>query len=246
MEEITLDIVYRMEKENFWHCARRSILEKMIRAFVKGAENDILDVGCGVGADYPLLSQFGSVDNVDCDKKALQYFSNNNPNATVYQGSLPDQLPEVVRLKKYNLIALFDVLEHIQDDVRALIILKSLLKDGGHILLTVPACPFLYRKWDRMSNHWRRYMRSNLKSVIQEAGLSVKFLSYFNFFLFPANVLVCLKEKMSDTYIHEIPNRFINSVCRRIFELEKHFLPRISFPIGMSLIAVISLRNKNS
>ncbi|MDR0406948.1 MAG: class I SAM-dependent methyltransferase [Holosporales bacterium] len=204
----------------------------------------ILDIGCGTGINYPQLSQFGTVDNIDCDDKAIQYFSIKNPNIPIFKGSLPNQLPEAIQQKKYDLIVMLDILEHIQDDIGGLITLHSLLSDSGKMLITVPACQFLYGKFDSLNHHYRRYSKSSLEETIRKAGFSVSYLSYFNFFLFPLAALVRLKEKYSAHYSFEksnaVPCSLVNLLCRWVFGMERYFLPRFSFPIGLSLIAVIT------
>src|SRR5262249_54945078 len=86
----------------------------------------------------------------------------------------------------YDLVTLFDVLEHLDDDSEALGKAKSLLGDGGKLVVTVPAHRFLWSPHDVINQHRRRYRRSELRLRVREAGLRLDRMTYFNSYLFPA------------------------------------------------------------
>jgi SAM-dependent methyltransferase len=84
---------------------------------------------------------------------------------------------------------LFDVLEHIADDVGALSHIHTLLLPLGRIYLTVPAYNLLYSGEDRMLGHFRRYSANSLKRVLTQAGFFVEYTSYL-FMPLPAPIFV--------------------------------------------------------
>ena len=73
---------------------------------------------------------------------------------------------------------MFDVLEHIEDDVATLRQVYTLLKPGGHMFATVPAFQFLFSADDAEAGHFRRYSLSRLTQACTEAGFTVAFASY--------------------------------------------------------------------
>jgi SAM-dependent methyltransferase len=77
-------------------------------------------------------------------------------------------------------IVCFNVLEHIADDADALSRLRTLLAPGGHLLLLVPAHPFLYAPLDRLLGHERRYTKGDLALLLSETNLVVKELRLVN------------------------------------------------------------------
>ena len=85
----------------------------------------------------------------------------------------------------YDLVAVLDVVEHIEDDVAALAAMKTLLKPGGKILIAVPAHQWLWSAHDVVNHHHRRYSKATLRAAITAAGLKPARLSYFNSLLFP-------------------------------------------------------------
>ncbi len=74
---------------------------------------------------------------------------------------------------------LFDVLEHIQDDLGFLETLGNALRPGGTLILTVPAFNMLWSSEDDHAGHFRRYTVRTLSRVLVEAGFEVEFASPF-------------------------------------------------------------------
>lgn len=66
--------------------------------------------------------------------------------------------------KPFDLIGLFDVLEHLPDDVKALKEIRKALKPGGKLILTVPASMKLWSYVDEVAGHYIRYSSKTLKS----------------------------------------------------------------------------------
>jgi hypothetical protein len=75
---------------------------------------------------------------------------------------------------------MFNVLEHIPDDVGALRAAHTLVRPGGNVVVLVPAFPFAMSRFDRAVGHVRRYTRPTLGKALTEAGLVVRELHYVN------------------------------------------------------------------
>jgi SAM-dependent methyltransferase len=85
-------------------------------------------------------------------------------------------------------VALFDVLEHIEDDVAFLEHIAELLQPHGLIYITVPAHMWLWSGEDERSGHFRRYTAASLRNVCELAQFDVEFDSYF-FSMLPLPIL---------------------------------------------------------
>jgi SAM-dependent methyltransferase len=72
--------------------------------------------------------------------------------------------------QRFDAVCAFEVLEHIEDDVAALVRWTDRLKEGGVLLLSVPANPRLYGGLDVKAGHFRRYTRERLEAALVEAG----------------------------------------------------------------------------
>ena len=76
-------------------------------------------------------------------------------------------------------IGLFDVVEHIEDDVSFLRSMGNLLVAGGKLMLTVPAYPSLWSSEDISAGHFRRHTKKSITDALSLAGLELTFVSYF-------------------------------------------------------------------
>lgn len=93
-----------------------------------------------------------------------------------------------------NFIYTSNVLEHIEDDVDALIQMKRKMLPGALLVIYVPALPVLFSEMDVKVGHYRRYTKKELKRKVRDAGLKVDDC-YYNDFL---GVLAMLSLKLFD------------------------------------------------
>jgi hypothetical protein len=86
-------------------------------------------------------------------------------------------------------VGLFDVLEHIDDDVLFLKSIKVLISKGGYLYLTVPSYDLLWSDEDILAGHFRRYSLKNISRKVESAGYHIEFSSYF-FCLLPVAIFL--------------------------------------------------------
>jgi len=98
---------------------------------------------------------------------------------------------------KYDSILYIDVIEHIENDSAELQVASGLLRQGGHLLIIVPAHQFLFSPFDKMIGHYRRYNKKSLKSALPES-LRIKKLYYLDSVGYFASLInkLFLKQKM--------------------------------------------------
>jgi 2-polyprenyl-3-methyl-5-hydroxy-6-metoxy-1,4-benzoquinol methylase len=75
-------------------------------------------------------------------------------------------------------IGMFDVIEHIEDDVKFLKNVHEYLEEEGNIYITVPAFNFLWSNEDDIAGHYRRYSLSQLEKIITKCGFTIVFSTY--------------------------------------------------------------------
>ncbi len=188
-----------------------------------------------------MLSRFGRLDAIELDASA-RALASRRLGHEVADSALPE-LPGVPD-RTYHLIALLDVLEHVDGDEAALRSIATKLAPGGSILVTVPAYQWMWSAHDEAHHHKRRYSRRGLRSVAEAAGLKVDRIGYFNSLLFPLAAAVRLAgkavgKKESDDKVPPAP---LNRLFQSVFGLERHLVGRVPLPAGVSLFGIFSTR----
>jgi SAM-dependent methyltransferase len=209
-----------------------------------------LDLGCGPGGFLSALSaRCERVIAADFDTQSL---------ASLAERDLPANARGRVQLgcdalpfcdAAFELVCLYDVLEHLDDDLAALREIRRVLAPGGLLALSVPAYPWLFSNNDRVVGHRRRYTRASLRTVLQRAGFKLVRNTHANVLLAPLIIPVVLASKAlealsrkrresSHTNLSWRLPRWVHAVLTRIFSAELLFTARFDAPFGHSLAAL--------
>jgi len=241
MDRIVYDRMAAHDSTHWWYRARRDILADYLTRY-GDLPNDarILEIGCGTGHNLPMLARFGRVEAIEIDP-AARGIASERLGRPVGDAPLP-ALPGVER-GAYDLVAVLDVVEHIEDDVAALAAMKSLLKPGGKILIAVPAHQWMWSAHDTVNHHHRRYSPRTLKAAIAAAGLKQEKLGWMNSLLFPAAVAARLAGKLTgrDDSDDSPPAKPLNAVFEAIFRLERHLVGRVPLTPGLSIVTLATV-----
>jgi SAM-dependent methyltransferase len=243
MERAVFDRMAEQDEVHWWYVARRRILDRLIEREVRLPDNArILEIGCGTGHNFEMLRRFGRLDAIEVDGEARELASRRLGHAVA---SAP--LPELTGVpdRNYHLIALLDVLEHVDEDRAALESIATKLAPEGRILVTVPAYQWLWSAHDVAHHHKRRYSKRGLREVVEAAGLRAERLGHFNSLLFPLAAAVRIGGKLvgrteGDDTMPPVP---LNRLFGAIFSLERHLVGRVPLPAGVSLFALLSPRS---
>jgi SAM-dependent methyltransferase len=238
MDRIVYDRMAAHDSTHWWYRARREILSDYLTRYAAlPRDARILEIGCGTGHNLPMLARFGTVDAIEIDA-AARAIASERLGKPVAAAPLPT-LPGVER-GAYDLIAVLDVVEHIEDDVAALSAMADCLAPGGKILITVPAHPWMWSAHDTVNHHHRRYSKRALDAAIGRAGLTHNGLRWFNSLLFPAAVAARVAGKLTgkDDSDDSPPAKPLNTAFEAIFGLERHLVGRLPLPPGLSIITL--------
>ncbi len=242
MDRIVYDRMAAHDSTHWWYRARREILfDYLTREAALPRDARILEIGCGTGHNLPMLARFGSVEAIEIDPVA-RGIASERLGKPVSAAPLPE-LPGIER-GAYDLIAVLDVVEHIEDDVAALKAMRDCLKPGGKILITVPAHQWMWSAHDVVNHHHRRYSKASLGSAISAAGLGHNGLRYFNSLLFPLAAAARVAGRMTgrDDSDDSPPPKTLNTLFETIFGWERHLVGRMPLPPGVSIVTLAGSR----
>ena len=248
MQQHTYAIMRRVEESHWWYLGRRRI----IRGFVESisplinaaaasrranARPEILDVGCGTGANLEMLSEFGDASGVDVSAEAVA-FCHARGLENVKQ-AVAEALP--FEDGSFELVTSLDVVEHLDDDVAGLKEMRRVLRADGRVLLVVPAFMFLWGVQDDVSNHRRRYTRPELRKAVLEAGFEIERASYWNISFFVPTLLGRILMRATGVRPESEANitpGFLNGMLGMILGSESSLLRHVNLPFGVSIVCV--------
>jgi len=234
MDRGVYDRMREIQRDHWWFAARREIIAAQIERLGLPPSAEVLEVGCGTGGNLEMLSRFGHLRAIEPDEDSRAYAGRNG--IEIQGGLLPDGLPSFETA--FDLIAAFDVIEHVDDDAGSVAALAGLLKPGGSFIATVPANAWMWSRHDELHHHKRRYALAPFRQIFADAGLKVEKATYFNSLLFPliAAVRAAHKAMGREADDDAMPSPAVNAVLRRIFGAEKAILAHADLPFGVSIL----------
>ncbi|MBI2308630.1 MAG: class I SAM-dependent methyltransferase [Rhodocyclales bacterium] len=153
----------------------------------------VLEIGPGLGALACRLAESYDYTGVELDPVSYQILASQL--AALGKGEVLQGSPASLHDRQFDLVCAFEVLEHIADDAGALRDWHRLLRQEGHLLLSVPAHVEKFGPLDELVGHFRRYDRMALETLIANAGFDdIRFFSY-GFLL--GHAIHCISSKIA-------------------------------------------------
>jgi SAM-dependent methyltransferase len=231
-----------LEEKHWWFVGRREIVLKLIKkTFPRRKDIKILEVGCSGGPLLKLLLLQGYSQGVGIDnsKEAIRLCKERG-----FQNVfLMDGVKINFASEQFDVIIASDVLEHIQNDKRAVKGWQRILKKGGFVICFVPALRVLWSKHDEDNKHYRRYTKKDLEYLFKENGYNIIRSSYWNIALFLPilfyRFLMRPRGNKSSASQLRNGNNFVNILLVQLLRIENAFLSiGINYPIGVSVFVV--------
>lgn len=233
----------QVEREHWFYAGKREIVFYWLKKQQRLQAGQLLaDCGAGTGFFAKEASRFCDVIAVDDFDESLAIARRHLGEHAVRKGSctalpLEDGVADSVTA--------LDVIEHVEEDGKAVMEMTRILKPGGTLIITVPAFQALWSDWDVALHHHRRYRRSTLLPLLHRAGLEIIHCNYVNVLAFPAvyairklRALKSSSEEISSERAEEkIPRPFLNRVLKATF-VGPACQSLIPFPFGVGLLAV--------
>lgn len=243
MESSEYEQMYRLEDRHWYFAGKRGLVVSLLGTYLSKLNPLVLDAGCGTGRTLAELALRYDVVGMEPFAGALSFAARRGRTRLV-QGSL-EQAPFVDGA--FDAVTALDVLEHCDDDRKALCEISRILTAEGLLIITVPAFKWLWSAHDEALHHRRRYTKAGLLLLLEQCGFVVSKISYFNFFMFPVVAITRLVGKVlnraalgADT--DSMPSQLLNSSMNSLQRLERTIIGFSGFPFGVSLVCVARKR----
>ena len=191
--ENKLDLIYpknyysNFDKKSFISLLKKKIESILFKKIIikNDLENlNVLDVGGGNGAlldSLKLLNiKLNELDVVDIDKSQKKICISKGYN--FFQTKIEDFKTE----KKYKLIFLVNIIEHVSDPKKILKKMRHLLDNNGVIFIKTPNTDnFFFKKFKKnywggyhCPRHWILFNKDNMENLLNSCGLKVQNFKY--------------------------------------------------------------------
>jgi SAM-dependent methyltransferase len=243
MDAIAYAIEAAVEETHWWFVGRRLLFAREIAALGLAADARILDIGTSTGTNLRMLSELGyrRVTGLDLSEEAIRFCAEKGL-GPVRRGDVCD-LPFADA--SFDLVLATDIIEHVEDDGRALREIARILAPGGKALLTVPAFPSLWGLQDTIARHRRRYRMRPLLGAVGAAGLAPLKRYHFNYLLFAPIWLARRLIKrlgIAARGENELNTPLLNRIIAPIFRLDVTLAPILRPPFGVSILVLAERR----
>lgn len=247
-----LKILSELEEKNFWYKSRNEVIKTLFRKYIGKKSANFLEVGCGNGPVLRALADFKnlSLTGADIYLSGIKFAQSLIPNVKFIQMDATN----IPFKNEFDVVGCFDVLEHIDEDVKVIHQLCKSLKQHGYLFITVPQYPFLWSEIDVIDRHKRRYTKKEISEKIKNAGMEILEINCFAFSLFPLMAFSRLLRKRSqnkniaEKIIKDeknpeypeinIPN-YLNSLFRMIMKMDEWLIKKnVKLPFGGSIILI--------
>jgi SAM-dependent methyltransferase len=234
---------HELEDTHWWFVARREIILRLTRRELSGHQDaKILEIGCSGGPLLRMLSDAGfpNLWGIDISQEAVFLCHERGLDNVLQMDGARTDFPE----EDFDLIIASDVLEHIEDDGAAVGEWRRILKTGGSLVCFVPAFTLLWSPHDEENEHYRRYSKRQLESLLRAHDFDTVRSSYWNCLLFTPVLIYRLLARWNGT------QRFfgrqlgttgphLNALLTAILKAENALLATgVNAPVGISVFAV--------
>jgi SAM-dependent methyltransferase len=231
-------------EDHFWFRWRNVVARRLIEriGLPVGQPLKGLDIGCGTGITCTQLARHTqwTFDGTDLNVDALERCTI-RPGRILYY-DIMEKRPDFAGA--YDIVLLFDTLEHIEHTEAFLDAVFFHLKPGGVLLVNVPALMWLFGRYDVAVGHFRRYTRRTLAREFAPFDVTIVDQVYWGFTMVPLlwlRQLLLRRRAVDDGSVIQIgfvpPHPLIHAVLKGILAVETAILRRP--PLGSSVMSAV-------
>jgi 2-polyprenyl-3-methyl-5-hydroxy-6-metoxy-1,4-benzoquinol methylase len=241
MQKAEYVAMFELENHHWWFKGLHELVEHYVQ-HLNYNNLHILDAGCGTGAMSEIMTKYGAVDGIDFSPDAIDFCEKRGLKNIV----LHDLNDWQGKSGYYDIIVSLDVLYHqgIINDAKIIRRFYSSLKEGGILIINLPAFESLRRGHDVVVKSARRYTRKKVEDILRESGFSVHIITYRLPLLFIIiKLLKALQFFIKSSFLEKSDTRPLPAIINRFFlmmvRIENQVIRNnISIFFGSSVFAV--------
>lgn len=221
----TLEVLVHAKNYNKW----------IADSFLSHFEGPVLEIGAGTGNLSSHFLKHTPFFITDGDAKLVEQMKKRfaaKKNIYLRKLNILKEPPKEF-YNKFKTVITINVLEHLEDDEKALQHMYSLIKPGGKLLVLVPAMKFAYTRFDKQLGHYRRYKKKELTELLQQSGFVINDMYYFNIV---GLVSWIIRDKVERSNVDLKPYQV--ALFDKIVPFLRFIESKIRPPIGVSLIVI--------
>ena len=232
--------------DHFWVRRRFEVFRQLIRKLGLNLSNlKIAEIGCGHGlVQHQFSKYYGiNIDGFDLNEVALKK-SIHGQNLFLYD--IHEKKPEYRNF--YDLIVLFDVIEHIDDQSKFIEAVLYHLKKDGILAINFPALELLYSDYDLAQGHFRRYNTNSIGFLERDFNCEKIAMTYWGMPLLPLLMLRKFVLSFTNTKKQAIssgfkpPSKLANYLLHKLSRVES--IPQLISGTSLMVIYQHNLREK--
>lgn len=232
--------LYKLEAAHFWFRARNTLIMWILKKYAPDLKS-FLEIGCGTG--YVLSGVAAAFPDAKISGSEIftegLFFAASRVKGAKFMQMDGTRIPFV---DEFDVIGVFDVIEHIDDDESVLAGIYKAVKPGGYMLLTVPQHPSLWSSADDYWCHVRRYTSTEIHQKIVRAGFEIVKTTSFVSLLLPGMVALrsAGRDKGGFDGFDELNNNpVVNKAMGFVSGIEQLLIQMgVSFPVGGSRLVL--------
>lgn len=169
-------------EKHFWIRRRFDVMTRLGDTVLRSSKS-VAEIGCGHGLLQKEVEDGYRIPVTGFDLNEFALQKNVSRMSPLYCYNIHQRNPEFDA--RFDLLFLFDVLEHIEGESDFLQAVRFHLTDFGSLLVNVPAHQFLYSDYDRAAGHIRRYEAKRLADLAEKNGFKIRAMTYWGLPLVP-------------------------------------------------------------
>lgn len=238
------NIDLQKEGEHWWIKTRFQYIDLALQKFSRN-DLSVLEIGCGTAQnlaylrkDSPFRERFDQLVGVDLNLP--EGFTRNDLSEKDILTNNPEGIPKD---KKFDLLIMLDLIEHLDDPVSLLKEYKSYLKPDGRLLILVPSFQSLWSQHDVALGHKKRYTCTIMDNETKGAGFKRVTTGYLFSPFFPVVYILrrFFRDNSGDSGESDLklPHPMVNAICSFLGIIERKIGNPL--PFGTSAYGIYEL-----